>query len=71
MKCPNCGCLKSRIIESRYINSVKRRRRECTQCLYRFHTYEGLIEDLTDLVLDKDMVVAGVMANYKKIGGRM
>ena len=70
MDCPNCGNQTNIVVESRHVNACIRRRRECKKCRYRFSTFEGLIEDLTDLVLDKDMVVAGVMANYKKIGGR-
>ncbi|MCR3921800.1 MAG: transcriptional regulator NrdR [Firmicutes bacterium] len=46
MKCPYCGCLESRVIDSRSTEegSAIRRRRECTICERRFTTYEKLEE---------------------------
>lgn len=55
MKCPNCGCLESRVIDSRQNvdgNSI-RRRRECMSCLRRFTTFE-VIETLQLIVIKKD-----------------
>jgi transcriptional repressor NrdR len=44
MKCPNCGHLGSRVMESRDQGdgSSLRRRRECLHCKARFTTYERL-----------------------------
>lgn len=44
MKCPNCGYLDTRVINSRPANAGEsiRRRRECPQCQTRFTTYEVL-----------------------------
>lgn len=42
MKCMYCGCLESKVIDSRTAEdgTVIRRRRECMQCGKRFTTYE-------------------------------
>lgn len=42
MKCPYCGCLEQRVLESRTArnNEAIRRRRECLQCERRFNTFE-------------------------------
>ena len=55
MKCPNCGCLEDKVLETRHIgegNSI-RRRRECISCSYRFTTYEQ-IEDKPLMVVKRD-----------------
>lgn len=55
MKCPNCGCLESRVIDSRQNvegNNIKRRR-ECMQCLRRFTTFE-VIESVQTVVIKKN-----------------
>lgn len=44
MKCTNCGCMDSKVIDSR-INedgTCIRRRRECNECGKRFTTYETI-----------------------------
>ena len=55
MKCPVCGHIDDRVIDSRLgkDNTVIRRRRECLQCNKRFTTYER-IEDVLPLVIKKD-----------------
>jgi len=55
MKCPVCGHIDDRGIDSRLgkENTVIRRRRECLQCNKRFTTYER-IEDVLPLVIKKD-----------------
>jgi transcriptional repressor NrdR len=55
MKCPVCGHIDDRVIDSRLgkENTVIRRRRECLQCNKRFTTYER-IEDVLPLVIKKD-----------------
>ncbi len=46
MKCPSCGYVDSKVIDSRPADDgmVIRRRRECLKCQYRFTTYERLEE---------------------------
>ena len=55
MKCPACGHIDDRVIDSRLgkDNSVIRRRRECLKCNKRFTTYER-IEDVLPFVIKKD-----------------
>ena len=53
MKCPSCGFDKSMVIDSRPDDTSIRRRRECSQCRYRFTTYET-VEILPLLVVKKD-----------------
>jgi len=42
MKCPYCGNLETRVVDSRYSEDMEaiRRRRECQSCGKRFTTYE-------------------------------
>jgi transcriptional repressor NrdR len=42
MKCPFCGCLNDRVLQSRSVKDgeVMRRRRECADCGKRFTTFE-------------------------------
>ena len=46
MRCPACGALETRVIETRSADEgrVNRRRRECPECQNRFTTYERLEE---------------------------
>lgn len=46
MRCPKCGLMETRVIETRTAGEgrVIRRRRECPECLKRFTTYERLEE---------------------------
>jgi len=55
VKCPFCGCLESRVIDSRSTDegSAIRRRRECTACERRFTTYEKL-EEAPLIVVKRD-----------------
>ncbi len=55
MKCPFCGFIESRVIDSRPAEegSRIRRRRECLECQKRFTTYE-IIESLPIVVVKKD-----------------
>ncbi len=55
MKCPFCGELDSKVIDSRMSKdgSVIRRRRECIDCDRRFTTYEK-IEEITIMIIKKD-----------------
>ncbi len=42
MRCPFCGAIDTRVVDSRLVgdNDQVRRRRECTECEERFSTYE-------------------------------
>ncbi len=55
MKCPYCGHLENKVIDSRLSQGaeVTRRRRECAECTRRYTTYERIEESLP-LVVKKD-----------------
>ncbi len=55
MKCPYCGHIEDRVIDSRPTdeNTVIRRRRECTNCNRRYTTYEK-VESIPFMVIKKD-----------------
>ncbi|MEE8185995.1 MAG: transcriptional regulator NrdR [Thermodesulfobacteriota bacterium] len=55
MKCPFCGHLEDKVIDSRLSQhgDVTRRRRECLKCDKRFTTYER-VEETMPLVIKKD-----------------
>ncbi len=55
MKCPFCGALENRVVDSRLTkdNTAIRRRRECLQCGRRFTTYE-YVEEMQPMVIKKD-----------------
>jgi transcriptional repressor NrdR len=52
MKCPACGAIDDRVIDSRLgkDNTVIRRRRQCLRCKKRFTTYEKIEESLPYVV---------------------
>ena len=55
MRCPYCGSLDDRVIESRTMSNgdTIRRRRECISCGYRFTSYER-IEEKPLMVIKRD-----------------
>lgn len=55
MRCPYCGTLENRVIDSRLSQAgeVTRRRRECEQCGRRYTTYER-VEQTLPLIIKKD-----------------
>jgi len=55
MKCPFCGHIEDKVIDSRSSSEDKsvRRRRECIECKRRFTTYE-YIEEIPLMVIKKD-----------------
>jgi transcriptional repressor NrdR len=55
MKCPFCGHLEDKVIDSRTSKEgdVIRRRRECARCERRFTSYER-VEEVMPLVIKKD-----------------
>lgn len=56
MRCPECGCEESKVIDSRPTENKVRRRRECIQCGTRFTTYE-IIEEIPLMVIKKDHTI--------------
>ena len=55
MKCPYCGVLDNKVIDSRLSQGgeVTRRRRECDGCVRRYTTYER-VEQVMPLVIKRD-----------------
>ena len=55
MKCPFCGFIEDKVVDSREtkIGDTIRRRRECTSCGRRFTTYER-IDEIPHMVVKKD-----------------
>jgi len=55
MKCPFCGYMEDKVVDSREAKEgdAIRRRRECLRCRRRFTTYEH-IEDVMPVVVKKD-----------------
>lgn len=55
MKCPYCGFVEDKVIDSRPTeeSAAIRRRRECSKCLKRFTTYEK-VESVPLMVIKKD-----------------
>ncbi|HEX3016203.1 MAG TPA: transcriptional regulator NrdR [Desulfobacteria bacterium] len=55
MRCPFCGHLETKVLDSRQVEegSAIRRRRECDQCSRRFTTYEKY-DDIPLIVVKKD-----------------
>ena len=55
MKCPFCGNIETKVLDSRPTEDSAsiRRRRECLNCLKRFTTYEK-VEDIPVYVIKKD-----------------
>lgn len=55
MKCPACGHIESKVIDSRASDEGKsiKRRRECLACQRRFNTYE-VVENIPLMVIKKN-----------------
>ena len=55
MRCPKCGCIDDKVIDSRASReeTVIRRRRGCLSCQHRFTTYEK-IDSPTIMVIKRD-----------------
>jgi transcriptional repressor NrdR len=55
MKCPFCGYLQDKVVDSREakVGDTIRRRRECAECGRRFTTYER-IDEIPYMVVKKD-----------------
>jgi transcriptional repressor NrdR len=77
MKCPACGFLDDKVVDSRVIKDGAgvRRRRVCLNCSHRFSTYEGIIREELRVIkrngvledFDKDKLRNGIAnACYKR-----
>lgn len=55
MRCPYCGHMENKVVDSRIsqVGDITRRRRECLQCAARFTTYER-VEELMPQIVKKD-----------------
>ncbi|MFN7149601.1 MAG: transcriptional regulator NrdR, partial [Microthrixaceae bacterium] len=55
MRCPACGALEDRVVDSRAADdgSSIRRRRQCEACAARFTTFERL-EEVAPVVVKRD-----------------
>ncbi|MCL2266669.1 MAG: transcriptional regulator NrdR [Treponema sp.] len=55
MRCPHCGTIEDKVVESRSLanGDAVRRRRECISCGYRFTSYEK-IDERQFMVVKKD-----------------
>ena len=69
MRCPFCGYLESRVLDSRPAEegAAIRRRRECGQCTRRFTTYEKV--DEVPLIVVKKEGKREVFDRNKALGG--
>jgi transcriptional repressor NrdR len=76
VKCPYCGDLNNKVIDSRASkdDNAVRRRRECLSCSHRFTTYERLEEQPIVLikkdgrreVFDRNKILAGIQKACQK-----
>ncbi len=77
MRCPKCGCLDDKVIDSRAVKEGAgvRRRRECLGCSYRYTTIEGVIPEELKVIkrnneredFDRDKLRRGIAnACYKR-----
>ncbi len=76
MKCPFCGKIDNKVIDSRLSKDARtiRRRRECLECGRRFTTYERLEEILPMVVkkdgrregFNRDKIIAGIKKSCQK-----
>jgi len=76
MKCPFCGQLEDKVVDSRTLEgeTMIRRRRECISCRRRFTTYERVEEvpvfvvkrDGTREKFDRAKVISGIIAACEK-----
>ena len=75
MKCPNCGYIDSKVVDSRPTeDSSIRRRRECLECHKRFTTYEAIEgqpviiikRDKSRQVFDRTKLLSGMLRACEK-----
>ena len=77
MRCPKCGCLDDKVIDSRVVRdgAAVRRRRECLSCSCRYTTIEGIVPEELKVIkrnsvredFDRDKLRRGIAnACYKR-----
>lgn len=76
MRCPKCGHLNDKVIDSRSAREgdVIRRRRVCLQCGHRFTTYEEIIKANLRVIkrdgrhedLDRNKLINGILRSCQK-----
>lgn len=76
MKCPYCGYIESKVVDSRPSEDSEkiRRRRECLQCCRRFTTYESIEfaplmvvkRDCSRQIFDSNKLLAGLLRACEK-----
>ena len=76
MKCPRCGHVDNKVVDSRAgkDGDVIRRRRECLSCRGRFTTYERIEEELPLVVkrdgrrepFDRQKIISGILKACEK-----
>jgi transcriptional repressor NrdR len=76
MKCPECGFLDDKVLETRIQKDgqIIRRRRECLQCKSRFSTQENLMSSLPYVVkkdgrretFNKEKILSGIQKACQK-----
>jgi transcriptional repressor NrdR len=76
MKCPNCGHLENKVVDSRLNKecTIIRRRRSCESCGQRFTTYERLEVNMPMLIkkdgrreaYDREKIVSGLKKACEK-----
>jgi len=78
LKCPNCGTIETRVVDSRIAEDgdTVRRRRECPECQLRFTTYERTEErrslrvtkkDGRREVFARDKILRGIIKSCEKL----
>ena len=68
MKCPYCGYIESRVIDSRPTDEGERirRRRECLKCGKRFTTYVVIKKDKSREAFDRNKLLNGLLRACEK-----
>ncbi len=77
MRCPKCGCMDDKVLDSRSIKDCAgvRRRRECLECKYRYTTLESIVPEEMKVIkrngdredFDRDKLYRGIAnACYKR-----
>jgi transcriptional repressor NrdR len=68
MKCPFCGFLEDKVVDSRESREGEaiRRRRECLKCERRFTSYERIKKDGRREAFDRNKVMAGLLRACEK-----
>lgn len=76
MRCPKCGHLRDKVLDSRLAREgdVIRRRRTCLQCGHRFTTYEEIIKASLRVIkrdgrheeLDRNKLRSGILRSCQK-----